>query len=134
MQFGDRTAIHENEKQSAAPLHAQGIEREPPVIIQLHKHAECFIGCLVNLKRDHIVFRDRRDFFDGHVLAGKRRTDLGGERSAVAGVRFRMQTKGAMRLLSIANSGGERRENRDGRERFHGRLINGLTGFATFGD
>ena len=111
---------------------AQSVERDPSVIIELKKRAVVSVAGRIRLESHDIPLGNPRHFFNGDIFAGELRPHGSGENRCVARVRFRVQAKHAMSTFGRCHLQQKNEGKRRHAGSLHGRLIKGLTGFATF--
>src|ERR1700704_2972948 len=102
------------------------------MVVELEERAIISVRARVGIKRDHVVFRETGNLLDSDVFAGELRVDGGSENGGVPGVGFGMHAKHAMARLAEGGVDRESDEYYARKRGFHGGLIKGLTGFATF--
>ena len=127
-----RDPKHKN--QTAAAFDAERVECDASVIVELNERAVTFVSRRARIKCDHVLLGNARSTFDSDVLAGKFRRHGGGEDGGIAGVGFDVQPKHAMPIFRDSRRQGDEHGEYAREQTFHGRLIKGLTGFATFAD
>src|SRR5881394_886887 len=101
------------------------------MLVQLKQGAVRSVRRAISSQTGHVVFRKSRHFLDRHVAAEE--PQLCRERRAVVRTRFDVNPKRRISFRVAKWRRSQRKKNSD-RKGFHGRLIKGLTGFATFGD
>jgi len=112
-------------------LDTQAIEHGTAVIVQLEQRTITAIGGPIGIKPPHIALAQPRDFLDENCASGNRTYGLS-EDLAVARIRLQMNAEDAM--TTAGRRAQREQKNKGGAKRSaHGRLIKGLTGFATLG-
>src|SRR6266404_9594301 len=134
LQLGDGPPVDKHKNQTAAAFDAERVERNTSVIAEVNERAVTFVSRRVRIKCDHVLLGNARSTFDGYVLAGKFRRHTGVEDAGIAGVGFDVQPKQAMSVFGDNRRQGDEHAEYAREQTFHGRLIKGLTGFATFAD
>src|SRR5215211_2211518 len=99
LQLGGRAAIDEDVKKCSALIHAEGIERELPVIVQLEQNTNCSVRGRHRIKRRNIAFRDCRNLFDRDLFTCSWRAKLRGKNCSVVRIPFHVRSESAARLF-----------------------------------
>src|SRR5256886_9365440 len=69
LQLSDESAINEHKEETASALHAQGIEDDASVFVQLNQRTISSILRRISGKRCNILLRNPWHLFNGHVFA-----------------------------------------------------------------
>ena len=104
------------------------------MFVQLKKRTVVSFPGVVRVKCQNILLGNSGYFFDRDFFTGQLCPHRGGEGGSISRIRLGVDSEHAMSTFGV---GGRKREEGDNYTReccFHGRLIKGLTGFATFAD
>ncbi len=134
--LGHGPAIYKYIQNRPAALDAESVERQLAMIVQLEKRPIAAIGGAVRREGDNVALGDGGHFFDEDLASGGFGLPAGGENAPVLGVGLEVGAKGGAGLPGGEPDSEEEKREEGGGEAgpAHGRLIKGLTHFATLAD